>query len=427
MEDKTENPRNNESQVTDGADNNTTGMQAKMGAGVSNTLANSATQAETPAMNGTPNPNQDASSSESLVDSEMSVGKGSIGGPAGQQPNKEATPDDVQPGTGESQEQQERKQHSDSEPSNRYGGNFGNSVQPIYQDDDRRENQISGASRGEFGTQDHGNTQGGYGNQFRATNESGNYSLTDGLQSNSYQTYNGRDDTYRQESRNPNQVVYGQDNLPYEQLQPNAQAGNDGSTYLNDNGSGYGRGRGYSADYGTSSLTDSNMGTSSSSRSGLGDQQRNQNEDQNSSRGGYDNQDRTQGGNGQQTNRREREESYNEAGGSDANSRGTYQQPSARDEQDDKMNRSGSGNGQGDYNGKSTEGFGSQGGSYDDEYASADPNNKQGAPVRGDYDNADKAKNYGADKREEYRGDDKEDYGSAPRRNQGRDAADSDL
>ncbi|OUJ75374.1 hypothetical protein [Hymenobacter crusticola] len=428
MEDKTENPRNNESQVTDGADSNTVSMQAKMGAGASNTLANSVTQSETPAMQGTPASDQKASSSESLVDSEMSVGKGNVGGPTGQQPNKEATPEDVQPGAGESQEQQERQQHSDSEPSDQYGGNFGNSVQDIYQDDDRHENQISGASRGEFGTQDHGNTQGGYGNQFRATNESGNYTLSNGPQENSYQNYSGRDDSYRQGQQSSTQVVYGQDNLPYEQLQPNAQAGNDGSTYLNDNGSGYGRSRGYSADYGTSSLTDSNMGTTPTNRSDLGAQQRNQNEDRNSSRGGYDNQDRTQGGNGQQTSRDEREDSYNQAAGiPDPNSRSTYQQPSARDEEENKTNRSGSGDGQGDYNGKTTEGFGSQGGSYDDEYASSDPNSKQGAPVRGDYDNADKAKNYGAEKREEYRAEDKEDYGSAPRRNQGRDAADSNV
>jgi len=420
MEDKTQNPQNNESQVTDGATSDSISMPAKMGPGASNTLANSVAQHPTPAMNGTSRPDQAATSSESLADSETSVGQGSVGGQSEQQPNKEAAPGDVQPGAGESQEQQERRQHPDSEPSNQYGGNFGNSVQDIYQDHERRENQISGASRGEFGTQDHGNTQGGYGNQYRNTNESGTYSLADGPQANSYRTYNGRDDAYRQNPRSANQPIYGQDNLPYEQTPVGALA-DDNASYLNDNGSGYSRSKGYSDNYGTSSLSDSNVGTNL----GQGDEQRNQNEDRNSSRGGYDNQARTPGGNGQQTSREEREASYNNASVPDPNSRSTYQQPSARDEQTEKINRSGSGNGQGDYNGKSTDGFGSQGGSYDDEYASSDPNSKEGAPVRGDYDNADKAKNYGADNRDDYRPEDKEDYGTAPRRNQGRDAADT--
>ncbi|WP_188810335.1 hypothetical protein [Hymenobacter cavernae] len=425
MKDDKQNPDTNASQVTDGASADSISMRAKMGPDATNTLANNPTQRETPAMSGAPRPDQAATSSESLADSETSVGQGSIGGEGGQQENKEVVPGSVQPGAGESQEQQERKQHPDSEPGNRYGGNFGNSVQGIYQDHDREENQLSGASRGEFGTHAHGNTHGGYGNQFRDTNTQGQYDLSDGPQANSYRSYSGRDDTFRPEQRQPGYAAYGQDNLPYEQLQPGSQADGEGSTYLNDNGSGYGRGQGYSADYGTSSLTDSNMGTNFNANP-TGPRQRNQSEDQNSSRGGYDNQDYTQGGNGQRKNRDEQEQSYDQAENSDTNSRGTYQQPSARDRQEDKMNRSGSGDGKGDYSGKSTDGFGSQGGSYDDEYASSDPNNTQGAPVRGDYDNADKAQNYGADKRPEYRSDDKADYGSMPRRDKGRDTANND-
>ncbi|MBC6606465.1 hypothetical protein H8B13_06520 [Hymenobacter sp. BT188] len=49
-----------------------------------------------------------------------------------------------------------------------YGGNFGNSTQPIFHDEDRLENQLSGPGRGEFGPQDAGSTQGGYGDQYRA-------------------------------------------------------------------------------------------------------------------------------------------------------------------------------------------------------------------------------------------------------------------
>jgi hypothetical protein len=348
----------------------------------------------------------------------MSVGQGSVTGEPGQQENKEATPGQVQPGAGESQEQQERKTHTDSEPGNRYGGNFGNSVQDIYQDHDRDENQLSGASRGEFGTHGPGNTQGGYGNQFRDTDAYGNYDLSDGPQANSYRSYNGRDDEYRQSP--PAQIRYGQDNRPYEQLQPSPAVENDGSTYLNDNGSGYSRSRGYSNDYGTSSLADSNVATDMG-RSSTSMQQRNQDEDQNSSRGGYDNQDYTQSGNGQRKSRDEQEQSFGQANVPDPNSRGTYQQPSPRDEAADEAGRSGSGNGQGDYSGNIPDGFGSKGGSYDDEYAPSDPNSTQGPPVRGDYDNADKAQNYGADKREEFRSQDNDDYGSAPRRDHGRD------
>ncbi|HEX8349770.1 MAG TPA: hypothetical protein VF598_07400 [Hymenobacter sp.] len=421
MKDEKQNPSNDESQVTDGANAESVGMESKMGAGGSNTLANNPTQPVTPAMSD-PSPDQAPSSSEALVDAEMSVGKGSVTGEPGNQENKEAVPEDVQPGTGESQEQQERKSQTDSEPSNRYGGNFGNSVQGIYQDHDREENQLSGASRGEFGTHGHGNTQGGYGNQFRDTNAQGHYDLSDGPQANSYRSYNGRDDEYRQSQSA--QMSYGQDNLPYEQLQPSPPTESDGSTYLNDNGSGYSQDRGYSNDYGTSSLADSNVGTDMS-RATVGTNRRNQKEDQNSSRGGYDNQDYTQGGNGQRNNREEMERSYNQANVPDPNSRGTYQQPSARDQGADEAARSGSGNGQGDYNGNSSDGFGSKGGSYDDEYASSDPNSKQGAPVRGDYDNADKAQNYGAEKREEFRSQDEDDYGSAPRRDHSRDLGDN--
>ena len=56
---------------------------------------------------------------------------------------------------------------NDQENRSSYGGNFGNSMEGSYRDQDRDENMYSGAGRGEFGAQGRGNTQGGYGNQDR--------------------------------------------------------------------------------------------------------------------------------------------------------------------------------------------------------------------------------------------------------------------
>ncbi|UOQ74156.1 hypothetical protein [Hymenobacter cellulosilyticus] len=103
--------------------------------------------------------NSPGTSSQSLADSEMSVGKGALDTePGDEQENKEADRNAVRPGSAPAEEA----------PKADWGGQFGNSVEPIYRDDDRRENQLASPGRGEFGPQGSGGTQGGYGNQYRA-------------------------------------------------------------------------------------------------------------------------------------------------------------------------------------------------------------------------------------------------------------------
>ena len=206
-------------QVTDGSAAAVTDTDAKMGVGANNTLANNPMQSETPGMQpgalDQPNRSKGATdkaavSSQSLVNSEMSVGQGAVTGEQGRQKNKEANPADMQAkgatpkpiakdltdknkggqkpdGKGSKKDKpkssaaaadksgQQRQSDSQRRDAEAYGGNFNNSTQDIYRDHERDQNEAGAAGRGEFGSQGYGGTNGGYGNQYREPQTRGNY------------------------------------------------------------------------------------------------------------------------------------------------------------------------------------------------------------------------------------------------------------
>ncbi|WP_375415902.1 hypothetical protein [uncultured Hymenobacter sp.] len=586
-------------------------------ANAQNKLANSATQAETPAMqpgaagSSTADPQNPRSpaSGQSLVASAMSVGRGTAEGAGDQQENKEAGPADVtaaepgrrgrKPGTpnkpkdgapqaGKSADAKSptpgrpRKAvpeaSSDSRQPDTYGGNFGNSVQTSFQDQERYQNQVSGAGRGEFGAPaQQGGTHGGYGNQYRELDFENRNSAEDryyggpgryGPQHNAYRDYDGRDERGGQPYRGGNQGSnqenqggnggYGNQNRyndhgydrhgfnqqgghyygPNEGYDPrhaggygysdqqrqaagydqrsqrdqdsyygNRNPGNYGAgrsgypdsdnrysqppqrgyddgrgnrqdnrnqpdrddrraNFQNDNGAGPGRpGLGYANDYGQSSIGGGDYGYGrgreqrpNQNYGGSGYERRNQDEDQRSSRGGYDNQG---SGGGRAGHRDDDQGRYGQQGyqgqdgyGSGADERGRQQQGGpAQDQQGDPRRRPTEGygyghgrderGGQANYNtgdqrngygrshmGDSQQGYGSRGGSYNDEYdngngGQGDQNGRAGSPAQGDYTQQERNRNYGPAARQQFRPDkaegENDDYGSAPRRNRGRD------
>ena len=229
----------------------TPAANTKMGPGAQNTLANSLTQSETPAMQpGSPAsdatpasgpPPKAGVSSQALAASEMSVGQGAAAGEGEKQETREASPADLT-AAGASANRRGRKPGTPNKPKDgapsaatkagatkagnstlgrprkavpeassdqqrrpdTYGGNFGNDVQNSFRDQDRYQNQVSGASRGEFGTQSQqGGTHGGFGNQYRELDFEGRNSAEDryyggpgryGQQHNAYRDYDGRDE-----------------------------------------------------------------------------------------------------------------------------------------------------------------------------------------------------------------------------------------
>lgn len=426
------NPANAEAQVTDGAHQSVISQDAKMGPGANNTLANNPNQTETPGMQG--KKDQDSSSSESLADSEMSAGEGAIEGEEEKQENKEADPRLGQAPTRPAGEEATDQAAGSTPSGEAYGGNFSNSTQASYRDHDRRENQLGGAARGEFGSQDSGNTQGGYGNQYRETDVAGEsnegneryYSGSNynpGPQHNSYRDFDGRRDTYDQPA--PAGTAQLQQQPGSAQTEGNAPSAtgpdrdSQGQRFQNDNGSGYGPDSGFSEDYGRSSLA---PGSEVAEQGEPHRDLRNQSDDQTAStRGEYD----PESGPENLGQRQNQEKTYGQGAYQDHDPKGSYDAPSERDEHESEHERSGYRGGSGDHGGSADQGFGSQGGSYNDEYNSANPSDPAGSPSRGDYDQADKAQNYGQEKREDFRSDSADseqvDYGAAPRRNQGRD------
>ena len=318
-------------------------------------------------------------SSEALAASEMSVSQGAAE-PGRPQENKEASPADLT-------------------PAGTYGGNFGNSTQGSYHDEDRRENQDSDANRGEFGAQDlEGTTHGGFGNQNRVADYEPRNSAEDqyyggpgrpGHQENAYRAYDGRDE--RPDSR----LEYGFE--PGTAQAPEAGlTSNPGNAHLNDNGAPKGPDSSYAADYGHTSLRGDNASSSRDKGSAASDR-RNQTENYLPAQAGYDNQ-------GRQDEQQHPIARQGSAGGSNAHvgdDRSGYVQ---------------------DPSGDTAEGLGSRGGSYNDAYDDSKPGSTVGSPAVGDQRTEDLSPNYGATARQENRADnaDTDDHG-APHRNAGRD------
>jgi len=338
--------------------------------------------------------------------------------------------------------------HADMNSGDTYGGNFSNSTQGSYHDQARRDNQDSDPNRGEFGVQDQiGTTHGGHGNQNRIVTYEPHGSAEDqyyggagrpGTQDNAYRAYDGRDE--RPDSRasygfeagtspatsaqaaEPSPRGPGLPNGPHADNTNQPDRTDALSAHQNDNGSPVGTDRGYAADYGRTSLPGGSAGSEPSSH---GTTQRNQSEDGQSSRGGYDNQGSAGGPEGHRpagqvanqgdpgAPRAERpldSQGYGDRGREEPRQTPDYQTGDRR-------------NGYGQsYAGSETQGTGSRGGSYNDQYDDSNPGSRTGSPAQGELRGEDLAGNYGEGARKENRNgeDDAADHG-APRRNAGRD------
>ncbi|MDO7887669.1 hypothetical protein [Hymenobacter cheonanensis] len=387
--------------------------------------------------------NSATTSSQSLASSETSVRKGAVE-PGDKQENREANPADVTAIPTSATAQQP----------NVYGGNFGNDVQGSFADPDRASNQRADANRGEFGEQGGlGATHGGFGNQYRefdtaaerpsaeATEEKyyGEGASIPGQQHNAYRAYDGQDRRPEEQGHAvrdtpaPPVMSFG-DNVADRRTDGRGNTQDNRNlpdksgeiaAFQNDNGAPT-SGSAYAPDYGHTSGVGLPAGaTENHVASGLAG--RNQQEDGHSSRGGYDNQG-SQGGRSH-----DQQPGGPAAAGQGAvapvNSPDALQNPGygyghERSEEakpgnpDTGDSRNGFGAG-GSKEGNTSQGYGSKGGSYDD----------QNPGARGpEYDNftkQDKAQNYGQENRTDFRpenGDKPQDADdTAPRRNAGRD------
>ena len=345
---------------------------------------------------------------------------------------------------------------TDSSQPDAYGGNFGNDVQNVLNDPARASNQRADANRGELGVQGTlGATHGGFGNQYRevdtaaerpaaeATEEKyyGQGASEPGMQDNAYRAYDGRDARSGlqghavRDTPTPPIMHFGGDIIDHQPLtdgRGNTQDNRnlpgktgEAAAFQNDNGAPT-VGDAYAPDYGHTSGVGLPPGTPDNHVSG-GPGGRNQQEDQHSSRGGYDNQG-SQGG-----------RSHDQQPGGlapagqgapapvnapDAPQTPGYGYGHGRSEEaqpgnpDTGDSRNGFGPG-GSKEGNADQGFGSKGGSYDDQNPGAV------GPEYNDYTKQENAKNYGDEAQDDYRpadGDQPQDgdYGPAPRRNAGR-------
>jgi hypothetical protein len=251
--------KNQHAGTNDLAGNNAPTVNSRMTPGSQNPLDNSATQAETSAMKpeggplaAEPNSLQMAASGQPLGATAKSEDHPTDNDAGAGPVNKDADPNELasrepnrrgrKPGTpnkpkdgapqasakaadataGASRRARQPngkpEASSDSRQPDTYGGNFGNDVQTSFQDQERYQNQLGGAGRGEFGVSaQRGGTHGGYGNQYRESDYDNRSSAEDryyggpgryGHQHNAYRDYDGRDERGYQ----PNQGNYGYNN-----------------------------------------------------------------------------------------------------------------------------------------------------------------------------------------------------------------------
>ncbi|MGI4760765.1 MAG: hypothetical protein ACRYF0_08670 [Janthinobacterium lividum] len=382
-------------------------------------------------------------SSQSLANSETSVRKGAVE-PGDKQENREAQPASVAPTSAGAQQP------------NVYGGNFGNDVQGSFNDPNRASNQRADANRGEFGEQgDLGATHGGFGNQYREANPAAEHPSAEateekyygegaarpGEQHNAYRAYDGQDRRPEEQGHAvhdtpaPRAMSFGQ-NVADQQtdgrgnVQDNRNLpGKSGevAAFQNDNGSPT-VGDAYAADYGHTSGVGLPAGTTTNHLD-MGPNGHGKLEDEHSSRGGYDNQgsqggrshDQQPGGNAPAGQNAPAPVDSPDAPQNPGYGYGHERSEEAQPGNPDTGNaRNGFGAG-GSKEGNTGQGYGSKGGSYDD----------QNPGARGpEYDNftqQDKAQNYGQENRTDFRpadGDKPQDADdTAPRRNAGRDEA----
>ncbi|MBH8559306.1 hypothetical protein I7X13_14685 [Hymenobacter sp. BT442] len=332
--------------------------------------------------------------SEALADAETSMAQGAVDTDGQPQENKAADPAHLV-------------------PEGSYGGNFGNSTQGSYHDQDRRENQDSDPNRGEFGAQDlGGTTHGGFGNQNRLADYEPNNTAEDnyyggpgrpGEQDNAYRSYDGRD------ARPDRRTEYG-----FEAGTTTNSMGNGSNPRFNDNGSPKSVDSGFAADYGHTSLR---SGDASGQRTGnvAEGEHRNETTDYMPAEGGANEKEGRHDSGTYSTNQPEmanqRGQGYGDRGRNQPNSvpdnntgseRNGYTQPEAN-------------------KGDAGQGIGSRGGSYNDAYDDSKAGSTAGSPAKGEQRAEDTAHNYGSAARQENRTGDEDsaDHG-APRRNAGR-------
>ena len=385
----------------------------------------------TPAPAGAPDISNPAApaSSESLAASEMSPGQGGVGPDAQPQENKEVPAANLElPASAVN------------------GGNFGNSTQGSYHDQDRRENQDSDANRGEFGAQDAGGTtHGGFGNQNRLADYEPRDSAEDGyyggagrpgLQDNAYRAYDGRDeqpDSRREygfergvNSPRPADPAVaaspargGSFSGPGADNRNQPARADPNSAHQNDNGPAAGPDRGYAPDYGHTSLRPAAGAVPRNDPAGPA--RRNQTEDYQPAQAGADGPGpREERHPGYSTNTPELADRRG-AGPSSSQGSGDLDREAPRSVPDSRTGADRSGYVQ-DGAGDAAQGLGSRGGSYNDAYDDSKPGSTAGSPAKGDQRREDLDPNYGAAARKENRSpadDDQDDHG-APRRNAGR-------
>lgn len=317
--------------------------------------------------------------------------------------------------------------------------NFDNSTLRVHNDQGHADNQASSADRGEFGVQGAlGTTHGGFGNQFReGVTEHGGTDRkyygegvvrADSSDVNAYKAYDGHDgrpdvqaspieeaaviDTPPAAPVFARQPTDGRGNEVDNRNQPDSTGA--AAAFLNDNGSAGVQGAGYAPDYGHTSgvglprTTGQPLATAPAPG-------RNQSEDQRSSRGGYDNQGSAGG-----EHRDSAPPAYGTApapSGPDAPHAAQgegYGYGHQRSEQPKPADihtgadRQGStpGTPLATHGGDASQGYGSQGGSYDDKNPGTRPDaDRQSQPADAS------ASQPSSDT----------DHGSAPRRNAGRD------
>lgn len=260
--------------------------------------------------------------------------------------------------------------------------------QPVANDEfNHQQNDVAGASRGEFGRQaSQGATQGGYGNEASRGTDTYAGTLVQAPATSGYE--GGR--------------------LPADQGDASAEngsfgtvavgAGHDtpasavGPAFGNDNDAPKGPDSGYAANYGTSSLGGSVNPTTADAPDTAA---RNQRED-------YTPGHPEGGPAGQRTGEAPTNATYgrDEAGA-----------PAPTSADRSGYEAAGSPNSQGDEK----DGFGSAGGSYNDEYSSTESDKTtDSSPAKGDHDQQDAARNYGQASDERTNASDSPDYGAAP-------------
>ncbi|MGY2131504.1 hypothetical protein ACW9KT_04720 [Hymenobacter sp. HD11105] len=366
-------------------ENESQDQNAKLNPDAANSLANSRTQPETPGMTG---------HSAAVGDA---IPKNA--------PTAASNPEKINEQPAISVEANQINDDSSGEMV--YGGNFGNSKEPIFNDADRRENQLSGPARGEFGPQDVGSTQGGYGNQFRADEVYG------GKLGTQQSTRGGYGGGLPKNNTAPTDAQYS--SAPQPDRPEGSTFGTEPGTprtgttvdphYENDNDSPR-VGTGYSEDYGRTSL--GGGAASSTAGANLPPNQRNQTGDEEylPSQDGHDDDGIAYqpAPTGQQRN--------TELGGRDEPGPKGEPEPSAAD--GGSASRSGyvESDGERSHGGDVAEGIGSEGGSYNDSNANK---NTGGATAeessRADDNKAPVPPHAGEET----------DYGTMPRRNAGRD------